>query len=348
MSYAPTVNDNSGQILAQGINQGVGALFGGIKEAMQKREEKRKQDEAFAFLRALPDTQGVDDKSLKAGINSMGAGAAWQVTQQMAEQKRGEQKRALDMEIQKTAHQLSQQQLAALGEQAAQQQRNQAALRGAFNPTTGTAQAIQGGADFQNLPSPTAMDAESAMRYMAREGADMPTLQGYGQTVDNLAQAKQRGTPKTQLRPEVLNLEGGVKGVWDGNNFSRINDPKADPKARREFTVGGRAMVQEAGLVFDAITGEIVERAKPLDPVTQTQMATRLSAAQAAAKVPQGFLEGKADYQKRVSEDRMKANQAALILGYQLPYPDAMPPKAGKGAPSPAAERFQIVAEPSK
>lgn len=348
MPYAPTVNDNSGQILAQGINQGVGSLFGGIKEAMQKREEKRKQDEAFAFLRALPDTQGVDDKSLKAGINSMGAGAAWQVTQQMAEQKRGEEKRALDMKVQQTAHQLSQQHLAALGEQAAQQQRNQAALRGAFNPTTGTAQAIQGGADFANLPGPNAMDAESAMRYMAREGADMPTLQGYAQTADNLAQAKQRGTPKTQLRPERVDLGEGVVGVWDGNNFSRTNDPKADPNARIEFEVGGVKMVKQGGQLFNATSGELVGPAKPLDADTQSRLASRLSQAQEIADKPKGWLESQADYGKRVRDAQLKANLAAASLGLQSPYPSAEKPPGRVGAPSPAAKRFQIVAEPSK
>lgn len=343
MPYAPTVNDNSGQILAQGINQGIGSLAEGIQRSIAERKKKEEERNAKEAVNAAGKGLFGDDFDVKDAKPDQ-----YGMIIQMAQQKKEEPLRALALENEGLKKRISQSQLDQYAANAAQQARNQAALRGAFNPTTGTAQAIQGGADFQNLPSPTAMDAESAMRYMAREGADMPTLQGYGQTVDNLAQAKQRGTPKTQLRPEVLNLEGGVKGVWDGNNFSRINDPKADPKARREFTVGGRAMVQEAGLVFDAITGEIVERAKPLDPVTQTQMATRLSAAQAAAKVPQGLFEGKADYQKRVSEDRMKANQAALILGYQLPYPDAMPPKAGKGAPSPAAERFQIVAEPSK
>jgi len=58
-----------------------------------------------------------------------------------------------------------------------------------------------------------------------------------------------------------------------------------------------------------------------------------------------------------VSADRMKANQAAQVLGYQLPYPDAMPAKAGKGAPapagrvgapSPAAKRYNILEETSK
>ena len=348
MPYAPTVNDNSGQILAQGINQGVGALFGGIKEAMQKREEKRKQEEAFAFLRALPDTQGVDDKSLKAGINSMGAGAAWQVTQQMAEQKRGEEKRALDMEVQQTAHQLSQQHLAALGEQAAQQQRNQAAMRGAFNPTTGTAQAIQGGADFANLPGPTAMDAEQALRYMGSQGADAATMQNYSQTVENMAQAKQRSTPKTQLRPERVDLGGGVVGVWDGNNFSRTNDPKADPNARIEFEVGGVKMVKQGGELFNATTGELVGKPKGIDADTQSRLASRLSAAQAIADEPQGIFEGKTTFEKRVRDAQLKANLAAASLGLRSPYDSAETPPGRVGAPSPATKRFQIVAEPSK
>ena len=149
--------------------------------------------------------------------------------------------------------------------------------------------------------------------------------------------------------PRVVDMGNGVKGMTTSRSSAvPLNSSKADPNARTEFSVGGVNMVRQGGKLFNADTGELVGPAKPLDPVTQTQMATRLSAAQAAAEIPKGLFEGKADYEKRVSAERMKANQAAQVLGYQLPYPDAMPPKAGKGAPSPAAKRFQIVAEPSK
>jgi len=186
------------------------------------------------------------------------------------------------------------------------------------------------------------------MRYMAGQGADMATLQGYGQTADNLAQAKQRGTPKPDRRPERVDLGDGVVGVWDGNNFSRTNDPKADPNAWQEFEINGRKMVKVGGKIFDFETKELVEPPKPLDPNTQSLLASRLSQAQEIADTPQSWSEGKNTYEKRVRDAQLKANLAAASLGVQLPYPPAKTPTGRVGAPSPAAKRFQIVAEPSK
>ena len=343
MPYAPTVNDNSGQILAQGINQGIGSLAEGIQRSIAERKKKEEERNAKEAVNAAGKGLFGEDFDVKDAKPDQ-----YGMIIQMAQQKKEEPLRALALENEGLKKRISQSQLDQYAVAAAQQARNQAALRGAFNPTTGTAQAIQGGADFANLPGPNAMDAESAMRYMAREGADMPTLQGYGQTVENLAQAKQRGTPKTQLRPERVDLGGGVVGVWDGNNFSRTNDPKADPNARIEFEVGGVKMVKQGGELFNATTGELVGKPKGIDADTQSRLASRLSAAQAIADEPQGIFEGKTTFEKRVRDAQLKANLGAASLGLRSPYPSAETPPGRVGAPSPATKRFQIVAEPSK
>jgi hypothetical protein len=343
MPYAPTVNDNSGQILAQGINQGIGSLAEGIQRSIAERKKKEEDRKAKEAVNAAGKGLFGEDFDVKDAKPEQ-----YGQLIQMAQAKRDEPMRKLAIENEGLKQKISQSQLDQYAAAAAQQARNQAATRGAFNPTTGTAQAIQGGADFANLPGPNAMDAESAMRYMGAQGADMATLQGYGQTVDNLAQAKQRSTPKPERRPERVDLGNGVVGVWDGNNFSRTNDPKADPNARIEFEVGGVKMVKQAGELFNAKTGEPVGPPKPLDPNTQSLLASRLSAAQAIADEPQGYLEGKTTFEKRVRDAQLKANLAAGSLGVRLPYDPAEAPPGRVGAPSPAAKRFQIVPEPSK
>ena len=150
------------------------------------------------------------------------------------------------------------------------------------------------------------------------------------------------------VSPSGVGFGNGVVGVWDGNNFSRTNDPKADPNARIEFEVGGVKMVKQAGELFNAKTGELVGPPKPLDPNTQSLLASRLSAAQAIADEPQGYFEGKTTFEKRVRDAQLKANLAAGSLGVRLPYDPAEAPPGRVGAPSPAAKRFQIVPEPSK
>jgi hypothetical protein len=341
MPYAPTVNDNSGQILAQGINQGIGSLAEGIQRSIQERKKKEEDRKAKEAVNAAGKGLFGEDFDVK-DANPKDYGTLIQ----MAQAQKDEPMRKLAIENEGLKQKISQSQLDQYAAAAAQQARNQAALRGAFNPTTGTAQAIQGGADFANLPGPNAMDAESAMRYMAGQGADMATLQGYGQTADNLAQAKQRVKP--ERRPERMDLGNGVVGVWDGNNFSRTNDPKADPNAPQEFEINGRKMVKVGGKIFDFKTKELVEPPKPLDPNTQSLLASRLSQAQEIADKPQGWSEGKTTFEKRVRDAQLKANLAAGSLGLQSPYPSAETPTGRVGAPSPAAKRFQIVAEPSK
>jgi hypothetical protein len=343
MPYAPTVNDNSGQILAQGINQGIGSLAEGIQRSIAERKKKEEDRKAKEAVNAAGKGLFGEDFDVKDAKPEQ-----YGQLIQMAQAKRDEPMRALAMENEGLKQKISQSQLDQYAAAAAQQARNQAALRGAFNPTTGTAQAIQGGADFANLPGPNAMDAESAMRYMGAQGADMATLQGFGQTVDNLAQAKQRSTLKPERRPERMDLGNGVVGVWDGNNFSRTNDPKADPNAPQEFEINGRKMVNVGGKIFDFETKELVEPPKPLDPNTQSLLASRLSQAQEIADKPQGWSEGKTTFEKRVRDAQLKANLAAGSLGVRLPYNLAEAPPGRVGAPSPAAKRFQIVAEPSK
>ena len=212
MPYAPTVNDNSGQILAQGINQGVNSLAEGIQRSIQERKKKEEDRKAKEAVNAAGKGLFGEDFDVKDAKPEQ-----YGQLIQMAQAKRDEPMRKLAIENEGLKQKISQSQLDQYAAAAAQQARNQAATRGAFNPTTGTAQAIQGGADFANLPGPTAMDAESALRYMLKEGADMPTIQGYSQTVDNMAQAKQR----SQVKPLPGSQGVSVQNVPGYGNIAR-------------------------------------------------------------------------------------------------------------------------------
>jgi len=365
MPYAPTVNDNSGQILAQGINQGVNSLAEGIQRSIAERKKKEEDRKAKEAVNAAGKGLFGEDFDVKDAKPEQ-YGQLIQIWQaKRDEPMRQAEQKFKQAQIDNFALQAQLQQ-----SEAARRQTNDAAMRGAYGgqsaggPSVGMTESqmgmtgtapVQGGA--------TAADANDVLATAARNGASAEGLnQIANMERDRAATKLAEAQARKALQPRdtgvsYLNPPADAKVIIDANGNIHNLAPKPDPKARREFTIGGRAMVQEAGHVFDAQTGEIVGPAKPLDPDTQSRMAARLSAAQAAAETPKGLFEGKADYEKRVSADRMKANQAAQVLGYQLPYPDDMPPQARKGgaapagragAPSPAAKRYNILEETSK
>ena len=212
---------------------------------------------------------------------------------------------------------------------------------------TGTAP-VQGGA--------TAADANDVVSRFARGGGSLAAGSqlaainaSNASAAENQAQAAQRARGEQEFMPRVVDMGDGVKGMTTSRSSAvPLNTSKADPNARTEFSVGGVNMVRQGGKVFNATTGELVGPAKPLDADTQSRLASRLSAAQAIADEPQGIFEGKTTFEKRVRDAQLKANLAAASLGLRSPYPSAETPPGRVGAPSSAAKRFQIVAEPSK
>lgn len=283
MPYAPTVNDNSGQILAQGINQGVNSLAEGIQRSIAERKKKEEDRKAKEAVNAAGKGLFGEDFDVKDAKPEQ-----YGQLIQMAQAKRDEPMRKLAIENEGLKQKISQSQLDQYAAAAAQQARNQAATRGAFNPTTGTAQAIQGGADFANLPGPNAMDAESAMRYMGAQGADMATLQGYGQTVDNLAQAKQRSTPKTERRPERVDLGNGETGVWDGVNFSRTPRASAGSRTEADQVAAMVAALKQAEASGDTVTAAAMTDALKKRTTQSPSETAQLIAALKDGSVPLG------------------------------------------------------------
>lgn len=360
MPYAPTVNDNSGQILAQGINQGIGSLAEGIQRSIAERKKKEEERNAKEAVNAAGKGLFGEDFDVKDAKPEQYSTIIGMAQERANKPLKDAQLAAAQAQQQNYALQMKNQQL-----EMDRQQRDDAALQAALGgidagggqgPSVGMTESQMGMTGAQPVRGGvTASDAADVFATAARKGASGGALNQLSNieshraaAAENRAQAAQRGTPKTQLRPERVDLGGGVVGVWDGNNFSRTNDPKADPNARIEFEVGGVNMVLQGGKLFNAATGELVGPAKPLDADTQSRLASRLSAAQEIADKPQGWSEGKTTFEKRVRDAQLKANLAAASLGLRSPYPPAETPPGRVGAPSPAAKRFQIVAEPSK
>ena len=113
MPYTPSVQDRSGEILAQGITQGFSSLTQGVEKYYKKREEKQILDSTVTSLMSraasspkLAQFLGVDmsdEKAVQAGIKAAGGGDAMagaralrQSLQQFGEFERQEKEREND------------------------------------------------------------------------------------------------------------------------------------------------------------------------------------------------------------------------------------------------------------
>ena len=358
MPYAPTVNDNSGQILAQGINQGIGSLAEGIQRSIAERKKKEEERNAKEAVNAAGKGLFGEDFDVKdAKPDQYG-----QIIQ-MAQLKRDEPMRQAEQRFKQAQIDNFALQAQLQQSEAARRQSDDAAFRAVYGgqsaggPSvgmtenqmgmTGTAP-VQGGA--------TAADANDVVSRFARGGGSLAAGSqlaainaSNASAAENQAQAAQRARGEQEFMPRVVDMGNGVKGMTTSRSSAvPLNTSKADPNARTEFSVGGVNFVRQGGKLFNADTGELVGPAKLLDADTQSRLASRLSAAQAIADEPQGIFEGKTTFEKRVRDAQLKANLAAASLGLRSPYDSAETPPGRVGAPSSATKRFQIVAEPSK
>jgi hypothetical protein len=357
MPYAPTVNDNSGQILAQGINQGIAGLADGIQRSIAERKKKEEERRAKEAVNAAGKGLFGEDFDVKDAKPDQ-----YGMIIQLAQQKKEEPMRAVEQRFKQAQIDNFALQAQLQQSESARRQSDDAAMRavygsqGSGGPSVSLTENQRG---MMNLPAeqggPTATDANDLFATAARNGmsaAGLASLAGIdaqrASAAENRAQALSRAMPKPEKSISYLNPPQGAQWMKDENGNLHNLTPKPDPKARREFEVGGRKMVEEGGKVFDGKTGELVGPAKPLDPDTQSRLATRLSAAQTEAEKSKGMFESAADYAKRVRDARMKANLAASTLGYAPPYEDALTPQGKVATPKPAGSRFKIVPEPSK
>lgn len=88
MAYNPGIVDRSGEILAQSRLAGGMALLGGVSQGidafLKKKEEKKNEQEAIAFVRSQ--FPGIGDQEAKAGLKAAGGASAFVKFKQEQEQ----------------------------------------------------------------------------------------------------------------------------------------------------------------------------------------------------------------------------------------------------------------------
>jgi hypothetical protein len=222
MPYAPTVNDNSGQILAQGINQGIGSLAEGIQRSIAERKKKEEERNAKEAVNAAGKGLFGEDFDVKdAKPEQYG-----QIIQ-MAQAKRDEPMRQAEQRFKQAQIDNFALQAQLQQSEAARRQSDDAAFRAVYGgqsaggPSvgmtenqmgmTGTAP-VQGGA--------TAADANDVVSRFARGGGSLAAGSqlaainaSNASAAENQAQAAQRTRGEQEFMPRVVDMGDGVKGM---------------------------------------------------------------------------------------------------------------------------------------
>jgi hypothetical protein len=232
MPFNPSVNDNSGQILAQGFGHAVEAISRGVSD--YRREQKRKEEEeaAVAFIKQHGARFGLDvtdDKEVRAAVKAAGGGPqAVQVFGAMQQQV--ERKAAAAQQQQLVEAQLAQM------EASKQAEANDAAI---FQQLQAAGQRpAEGGTDSGGKPAPRPpMDGRIVGEFLRRGGS-----LGHA--------AKMASTFETVAREDAIR-----------NPAPKTVAPKPG--------VGGFNVVELPGvgkITVDATTGEPIDAGKIIKP----------------------------------------------------------------------------------
>jgi hypothetical protein len=327
MPYAPGVGFDT-QPLMQGFANLAQGLVAGIEAKRKKQQESDQQKQALGFIRKVapainPELGTMDDKTLMEGIKSVGADNVLNLAQGLT--RASEQKQAAALQRQQIEQAMAAQRAAAL-----RHDRNRTALQGAADPRTAAmADAMQAGQPFDPLNQPA--ESDPIQGYLARGGDDPEHMQQLNAMATRMAKGTRPG-------PQLLQLGEGVRGVWDGNNFSRVADPK---ESTQQVTVGGRTLTVGPGNKYFDEQGAPVEFKgdKPLDPITGQMLLSGYQATIAQIQShKKGMFEGEGAASARLSSLQEKANFQADQLGFQRPFPQigTAPAKAESATPPPA------------
>lgn len=278
----------SGQLLANGIDRGIAQIGDAIRRSQEERKKKEQEKQAKeAVMKAGQALYGAEF-DLKDAPQE-----AWGQIVQLAEAKRNEPMRALQMETQKLANEnaLLNRALTALhikqgadaisaaDKSRAQEDRNRAAVSGAFGPET---VAVDASEPFSGTAQPT---AEQIYRRAALSGADVATL-------DRLA-ASLRATRSDELKavpgsagfgrievPDLgtLVIDKATGQPIDGGKVIRPHEKKSDEKALTATEIQQIQALQQAGRDLSSLSaaygeigdkdwgGPVAGRIKALDP----------------------------------------------------------------------------------
>lgn len=331
MPYAPGVSDISGQLFAQGLQQGIASLAQGLERNFQER--KKKEEEKRAKEAVMQAGKGLfgDAFDLKDAPQDQ-----WGQIIQLNQHKQQLPMLALQQENAALRNKIDVGQINAMAQAAAQQQRNQAALSSAFNPTADTASAIQGGAGFESLPTAPATDPMAVVMRAGKGGADAATLAHLAAMSENLAQSQQRMTTKAERMPMEMTF-GGVPAVVANGNVQFIPNHTPKPEFPRVIDINGTALTQISPTQFVRADGSLLNA-----PAEKPLTAQSLSVAMMGAGQIQdtanwlkqnpkaGFFQAQSTYDADVLRRKATANAAAAVMGEVPPYPEAMREKAAK------------------
>lgn len=201
MPYNPGVSDQSGQILAGGINNTL-AIYAQDMLRMQENEQKRRAaaGQIQGLLAADPSLAGKADSAL---VQKLGAGKAnladtMQLLGTLSAVKSSENEQ-LNAKLNQAKmdqigrqNQMLQQQILAMQQQQAAASRNTAAVGTALNGP---------------YAQPAADDPAAVIQRAAANGADVETLERLARTAETVSQARQRGAPQGMVFPNRATLE---------------------------------------------------------------------------------------------------------------------------------------------
>ena len=241
-SYNPGVQNQSGQFIAQGIQQGMAKVGQGLREHRQKEEAKQADAEAVSF--AVQKGWVKDDAEGKAAVKALGGGKAavtllGQMNQMEEQQKIAQQQQELRAGI-------------AAQEKAAQEQKA-AAWRKEQNAI---------------LASQHALAGKQAEVYARAGGADpqyMNALRGLGEDAQGEKPSIQFvEDPVTGARFAMSN-KGVVSG--SGTNPAKAGESKYDPKSTTgKMLADADAYEAEGNLDYATLLRDLAKRPTELRP----------------------------------------------------------------------------------
>ena len=224
MPYAPTVNDNSGQILAAGINQGIAQLAQGLERNMaerKKKEEDRKAKEAVTSAGKALYGEAFDLKDAPK--------EDWGKIIQLSQAKQEEPLRQLQMENAQLRQKIDLAQFEQMGAALQQQQTDRKAI--------GNAMASPWADQSMGAAARRALENGASTR-SAMELAQLGEV--VSQTKDREAQTRARGMPGPSagmLFPNKASLDAKFPGDKFDYQFTEdpatgvVTVPKVSPRA---------------------------------------------------------------------------------------------------------------------
>lgn len=237
--------NQTGAILAQGLDRLGQGISRGIEDYRRKKKEKEAEAAAISWLQKNGQAMGLDatdEGELKAAVKAAGGGM--QAIQLISALETQQQQRSAARQQQA----LAAEQLAAAQQQRQQRLRSSGAAALAAGGTPGrdeTGALIQGGASFRDLePGGAAASPDEVVAgYLSRSG-DIAGAGGLAEAYGRLEALKQK-----DRGPYVADFGNGLRGVVANGNF--IVDPRLrqepEKPATREVSVGGKKMTVGPG-----------------------------------------------------------------------------------------------------